>query len=125
MIIIPSHAVHRMELRKKTPDMEMSLEEEMVQQHKEKFPGQHYIVYSQWADAMLCLKQKVFITPKCSGEFNYSEKGQTPCCEYCDERNTWVLKEFHYDLEDLDWLMKNGPFAPNKSHSWHNNGVEE
>ena len=125
MIIIPSHAVHRAELRMKTPDMEMSLEEEMVQQHKEKFPGQHYIVYSQWADAILCLKQKVFITPKCSEEFNYSEKGQTPCCSYCDERNTVILEEFHYDLEDLDWLMENGPFAPNKSHSWHDKEVEE
>ena len=125
MIIIPSHAIHRAELRMKTPDMKMSLEEEMVQQHKEKFPGQHYIVYSHWADAVICLKQKVFITQKCSEEFNYSEKGQTPCCSYCDERNTVILDEFQHDLEDLDWLMENGPFAPNKSHSWHSKEVEE
>ena len=41
------------------------------------------------------------------GEFNYSHEGQTPCCSYCDERNTVIDKEFHYDLEDLDWLMEN------------------
>ena len=106
-IIMPDHAVHRMELRMKTPDMEMSEEEKLVEQHKEKFPDQHYIVYSMWSDAMLCLKQKVFITPKCLGEFNYGHTGQTPACSYCDERNTKITKEFHYDLEDLDWLMEN------------------
>jgi len=52
-MIVTDHAVHRMELRMKTPDMEMSLEEEMVRQHKEKFP-EHYIVYSRWAAAALC-----------------------------------------------------------------------
>jgi len=104
-MIVTDHAVHRMELRMKTPDMEMSLEEEMVRQHKEKFP-EHYIVYSRWVDAVLCLKQRVFITPKCSGDFNYSEKGQTPCCEFCDNRNITILEEFRYDLEDLDWLIQ-------------------
>jgi len=113
-MIIPDHAIHRMELRMKTPDMKQSKEEELIQQHEEKFPGQHYIVYSHWTDAMLCLKQRVFITPKCLGEFNYSEKGQTPSCNYCDERNTLIDEEFHYQIEDLDWLMENGPFAPNR-----------
>mgnify|MGYP001185329615 FL=1 len=124
-IIIPDHAIHRAELRMKTPDMEMSEEEKLVEQHKEKFPDQHYIVYSHWTDAVLCLKQRVFITPKCLGEFNYSHEGLTPCCNYCDERNTAILEEFKHDLADLDWLMENGPFAPNKNHSWHDKVVEE
>ena len=102
MIIIPDHAIHRMELRIKTPEMEMSEEEKLVLEHKEKFPNANQVEYSVWADAYFCLKQRVFITPKCKQEFNYGSKGQTPTCEYCDERNIIILKEFEIGEITID-----------------------
>jgi hypothetical protein len=97
-IIIPDHAIHRAELRMKTPDMEMSEEEKLIVAHEKKYPNAHNVQYSHWADAMFCLTQKVFITPKCAGEFNWTVEGQSPSCEFCDERNVTVLKEFHLEL---------------------------